>query len=84
MFKAKVTVTLKPEILDVQGRTISESLQHLEINDVSEMRVGKYFEFNIDSSNEDTAKAEVNKLSDQLLANPVIEDYEVELIGLSA
>jgi phosphoribosylformylglycinamidine synthase len=69
-----VDVVLKPEILDPQGQAIVGALGRLGITGVSDVRQGKHFELEVDESVTD---AQLQKLADTLLANPVIENFEV-------
>lgn len=78
--KAKVHVTLKNGVLDPQGAAITSALGHLGFNDVAGVRVGKYIELDLMESNADDAKAAVEKMCEKLLANTVIEKYQVELV----
>jgi phosphoribosylformylglycinamidine synthase PurS subunit len=77
--KAKVYVTLKPGILDPQGKAIQHSVELLGFGDISDVRQGKYFEIAL---NDDLAAAEaqtaVSRIAAEVLSNPVIEDYRVE------
>ncbi|MGA8968914.1 MAG: phosphoribosylformylglycinamidine synthase subunit PurS [Pseudolabrys sp.] len=79
--KARVTVTLKSGILDPQGNAIEGALRSLGIVGVSSVRQGKVFDIEIDGS--DRAKAEMllKQAADKLLANTVIENYRVEVMG---
>lgn len=77
MFKAKINVTLKESVLDPQGKTILNALGTLGINGVQDIRVGKYFVLNLDTSNQAEAEEHVRKICDKLLVNPVIEKYEL-------
>ncbi|MBI2167613.1 MAG: phosphoribosylformylglycinamidine synthase subunit PurS [Candidatus Omnitrophica bacterium] len=77
MFKAKINVTLKESVLDPQGKTILNALGTLGINGVKDVRVGKYFVLNLDTSNRAQAEEHVRKICDKLLVNPVIEKYEL-------
>jgi phosphoribosylformylglycinamidine synthase len=77
--KAKVFVTLKPSILDPQGKTITGALQSLGYDDVQDVRQGKYFELDIVAETVEKAKALASEVADKLLANPVIESYRVEI-----
>jgi phosphoribosylformylglycinamidine synthase len=80
--KAKVYVTLKPGVLDPQGKAIHHSVELLGFGGVSDVRQGKYFEVLLDSSfSEADAKAEAEKIAKDVLANPVIEDYRVEVVN---
>lgn len=78
--KAKVFVTLKPSVLDPQGTAIQHSVELLGHTGISEIRQGKYFEIKMnDGVSEAEAKAAAEKIAGDVLANPVIEDYRVEL-----
>ncbi|MDD4527145.1 MAG: phosphoribosylformylglycinamidine synthase subunit PurS [Candidatus Margulisbacteria bacterium] len=76
MFKVKVEVMLKDDVLDPQGKTVSRSLDHLGYKGLSHMKIGKYIEFMIDNNDEATVRAQVEKMSKEVLSNPVIEKYE--------
>ena len=77
--KAKVYVTLKPSILDPQGKTVAGALQMLGYDAVRDVRQGKYFELDIDAETEQQARSLAREMADRLLANPVIESYRVEV-----
>ncbi len=77
--KAKVFVTLKPSILDPQGKTITGALHSLGYDDVQDVRQGKYFELDIAAETADQARTLASEVADKLLANPVIESYRVEI-----
>jgi phosphoribosylformylglycinamidine synthase subunit PurS len=79
--KARVTVTLKTGILDPQGKAIEGALRSLGVAGVASVRQGKVFDIEIEGS--DTAKAEalLKQAADKLLANTVIENYRVEVVG---
>ena len=77
--KAKVYVTLKPSILDPQGKTIAQALQAMGYQSVQDVRQGKYFELELDAGSADEARTVVAKVADRVLANPVIESYRVEV-----
>ncbi|NNE98037.1 MAG: phosphoribosylformylglycinamidine synthase subunit PurS [Pyrinomonadaceae bacterium] len=78
--KAKVYVTLKPSVLDPQGKAIRHSAELLGFEDIAEIRQGKYFEIALGSElSESEAKNTAEKIAKDVLANPVIEDYRVEL-----
>ena len=78
--KAKVTVTLKQGVLDPQGQAIENALFALGYEDVENVRQGKIIEFDLSETDVSKAKAEVNKMCEDLLANTVIETYSVELV----
>ncbi|HUS08355.1 MAG TPA: phosphoribosylformylglycinamidine synthase subunit PurS [Bryobacteraceae bacterium] len=79
--KARVYVSLKPSVLDPQGQTIRASLQSHGHSTISEVRQGKFFEISL-AAEGDRAKAaaEIEAIARDVLANPVIEDYRVELL----
>ncbi len=78
--KAKIFVTLKPSVLDPQGKAIHHALETIGYNDIVEVRQGKYFEIALsDSLSSEEARATVERIARDVLANPVIEDYLIEL-----
>ena len=78
-FTAHVNVMLKPGIADPQGQTIEKALPVLGYDGVDDVRVGKRIELRLDASDESDARAQLDAMCKQLLANPVIESYEVDL-----
>lgn len=76
--RARVTVRLKAAILDPQGRAVQATLHRLGHDDVADLRVGKIIEFTLDGTPDDAA-AKVQRLADEVLSNPVMEDVEIEL-----
>jgi len=80
--KARVFVSLKPSVFDPQGHTIVEALHSLGYGDVADVRQGKYFEIALeDSADEQMARESVSRLAREVLSNPIIEDYRVEIEG---
>jgi phosphoribosylformylglycinamidine synthase subunit PurS len=80
--KAKVYVTLKPGVLDPQGKAIHHSVELLGFEKITDIRQGKYFEIVLDNDLPETeAKTAVEKIAKDVLANPVIEDYRVEIVN---
>lgn len=80
--KATVRVRLKTEVLDPQGDAVRRALGKLGFDGVKGVRIGKLIEIEIDeahSKNKEDLKARLAKMADEMLANPVIEDYEVEV-----
>ncbi|WP_226584381.1 phosphoribosylformylglycinamidine synthase subunit PurS [Halobacillus litoralis] len=73
MRKVKIYITLKEGVLDPQGKAVQNSLQSLQYNNVQDVRVGKYMEVLLEES--ENLDEQINRMCDQLLANPVIEDY---------
>ena len=78
--KFSVTVTLKKDVLDPQGKVVQNTLQNLGMNNLNSVRQGKYFEIEIDSNDEIEAKKKVDDMCKKLLANLIIEDYKVNKI----
>ncbi|HEY0429591.1 MAG TPA: phosphoribosylformylglycinamidine synthase subunit PurS [Pyrinomonadaceae bacterium] len=80
--KAKVYVTLKPGVLDPQGKAIHHSVELLGFEKITDIRQGKYFEIALDADlPEPEARAAAEKIAKDVLANPVIEDYRVEIVN---
>jgi phosphoribosylformylglycinamidine synthase subunit PurS len=77
--KATVLVRPKPGILDPEGKAVENSLRHLGFS-VDEARVGRLVDLEVESSDPDQARAEVERMCAELLANPLIESYEIELV----
>jgi phosphoribosylformylglycinamidine synthase len=78
--RATVLVRPKPGILDPQGEAVSSALGHLGFS-VSDARVGKVIDLEVTASDEPAARAEVEKMCERLLANPLIESYEIEIMA---
>lgn len=79
--KAKVYVTLKPSVLDPQGKAIHHSVELMGFEHIEDIRQGKYFEIALDGDiSADQAQDAVAKIAGDVLANPVIEDYRVEIV----
>ena len=78
--KAKVYVTLKKGVLDPQGKTIHHAVQTLGYQSITDVRQGKYFELELkDDLSKDAARSEAERLARDVLSNPVIEDFRVEI-----
>lgn len=78
--KAKVYVTLKPGVLDPQGKAIHHSVELLGYENIKDVRQGKYFEVELSGNLSETEAGEIaGKIAKDVLANPVIEDYRVEI-----
>ncbi|MEX2602094.1 MAG: phosphoribosylformylglycinamidine synthase subunit PurS [Balneolaceae bacterium] len=80
MYKAKVNVTLRKSILDPKGKASHHALQNLGLNEITNVRIGKLIELDIDTDNESEAEKLADKACTQLLANEVMEDYQIELV----
>lgn len=80
--KAKVYVTLKPSVLDPQGKAIHHSVELLGFDKIRDIRQGKYFEIQLtDNLSESEAIQTATQIAKDVLANPVIEDFKVEVIN---
>ncbi len=79
--KARVTVTLKSGVLDPQGKAIEGALKSLGIAGVSSVRQGKVFDIELASTDKKAAESALKIACEKLLANTVIENYRVEVIG---
>ena len=79
--KARVHVTLKTGVLDPQGKAIGHALQALGFAGIGEVRQGKFIEIDLAETDRTRAKATVDQMCQKLLANTVIENYAVELVG---
>ncbi|MGH9906385.1 MAG: phosphoribosylformylglycinamidine synthase subunit PurS [Pyrinomonadaceae bacterium] len=78
--KANVYVNLKPGVLDPQGKAIQHSVELLGYGGVSDIRQGKYFQISLDNSlGEEQARESLARMAREVLSNPIIEDYRVEI-----
>ena len=78
--KARVYVSMKPSVLDPQGQTIRSALAGLGHTSIASVRQGKYFEITLEPGvDRERASAEIEQIAHDILANPVIEEYRVEL-----
>ncbi|MGC8861911.1 MAG: phosphoribosylformylglycinamidine synthase subunit PurS [Armatimonadota bacterium] len=78
MTKVNVYVTLKPSLLDAQGKVVQGALENLGYSNVAGVRIGKYIELEIDDG-DNRLEQQVDEMCRKLLANPVIEDYRFEI-----
>lgn len=78
--KAIVNISLKAGVLDSQGKAVHHALESLHFDNVNDVRVGKQIILKLDENDETKAKEDVTKMCEELLANTVIEDYEIEII----
>lgn len=76
MHQVRVTIRLKPSLLDSAGRTVKGSLEAMGFSEVADARIGKIIELQVNTLDEDRLKAMCTKL----LANPVTEDFTIEVI----
>lgn len=80
MLKAIVYVTLRESVLDPQGSAVNGALHTLGYDEVKEVRIGKYMELSLDTSDRKQAEERVTEMCEKLLANTVIEDYRYEIV----
>ena len=78
--KARVTVMLKEGVLDPQGEAVKHALNSLKYNKVESVRQGKVIEIRLDETSEVRATKSIQEMCEKLLANTVIESYEIEII----
>ena len=78
--KFSVTVTLKKDVLDPQGKVVQNTLQNLGMDNLKSIRQGKYFEIETNDANQETAKKKIDDMCKKLLANLIIEDYKINII----
>ena len=78
--KFSVTVTLKKDVLDPQGKVVQNTLQSLGMENLKNVRQGKYFEIEIDDQNKDMAEKKVDDMCKKLLVNLIIEDYKINKV----
>lgn len=79
MYRAIIVVTLRKTILDPQGKAIEHALHSMNLSKISDLRVGKHIEMNIESNNFEEAKKITEEACKQLLGNPVMEDFKFTL-----
>ena len=75
MFRSKITVTLRPSILDPQGKAVELGMHSLGYQSVGHVRIGKFIEMNVDAKDRQTAERVTKEVCEKLLANPVMEDF---------
>jgi phosphoribosylformylglycinamidine synthase len=80
-FEARVEVTHLPGVLDPQGATVERALPALGYTNVTNVRIGKAIRLIVDAVDEQAARAQVEEMCERLLANPVIEAYDIEVLA---
>ena len=78
--KFSITVTLKKDVLDPQGKVVQNTLQNLGMNNLKSVRQGKYFEIEINDQDVKKAEKKIDDMCKKLLANLIIEDYKIKKI----
>ena len=76
--KILATVTLKKDVLDPQGKVVSQTLKNMGYKNIVDVRQGKYFEIELNETNKERAKIVAEEISKKLLTNNVIEDYTIK------
>lgn len=79
-YNAKIYVTLRPSVLDPAGTAVQSGLVQLGYDNVDGVRIGKYIELTLHAANQAEAESQLDVMCDQLLANPVIENYRFEVL----
>lgn len=78
-YHSQIYVTLRNSVLDPAGTAVESGLHQLGYEGVEQVRIGKYIELTLEAANQDHAQQQLDQMCDQLLANPVIENYCFEL-----
>ncbi|WP_457652339.1 phosphoribosylformylglycinamidine synthase subunit PurS [Rhodocaloribacter sp.] len=84
MYKANIRITLRPSILDPQGKAVHHALKNLGFDTVDQVRMGKYVEMWIETDDEAEARRVAREACEKLLANPVMEDFDITLEPVAA
>jgi phosphoribosylformylglycinamidine synthase subunit PurS len=79
--KLRVLVRLKPGILDVQGAAVKRALDGLGFSDLHDLRIGKVVDLDVDAPTDEAARHRVDEMCKKLLANPILEDYTIEIVS---
>jgi len=83
LYLSKITVTLRKSILDPQGKAVEHSIESLGFKNIKDTRIGKYIELTLEANSEAEAKKTTEEVCKKLLANPVMEDYEFQVLNLN-
>jgi phosphoribosylformylglycinamidine synthase PurS subunit len=78
-YQALIYVTLRPSVLDPAGTAVQSGLHHMGFAGVEQVRIGKYIQVTLTAEDEATARQQLDQMCDQLLTNPVIENYHFDL-----
>ena len=78
--KFSVKVTLKPDVLDPQGKVVQQTLQNMGMDTLKNLRQGKYFEIEVNDNDETKAKNKIKEMCTKLLANLIIEDFKISKV----
>ncbi len=77
MLKGVITVMLQPNVLDVQGQAVQGALKHLGFESVEQVRIGRQIEMILPTEDHEMARTQLKEMAEKLLANPVIEDFQI-------
>ena len=78
--KFAVTITLKKDVLDPQGKVVGQTLKNIGIENLKSIRQGKFFEIDLDESDSNKVEMKVKEMCEKLLANQIIEDFQIKKI----
>jgi phosphoribosylformylglycinamidine synthase PurS subunit len=81
-FRAAIRIQLRKQILDVQGKTVENALHSLNFDHLTDVHIGKYVELTVAATSKDAALASVEDACKKLIANPIMEDYQIDLVEL--
>ena len=79
MLKGVITVMLQPNVLDVQGQAVQGALKHLGFESVKQVRIGRQIEMILPTEDHEMARTQLKEMAEKLLANPVIEDFQIDI-----
>ena len=79
MLKGVITVMLQPNVLDVQGQAVQDALKHLGFESVEQVRIGRQIEMILLTEDHEIARTQLKEMAEKLLANPVIEDFQINI-----
>ena len=79
--KFSVTVTLKEDVLDPQGKVVSQTLKNMGMSNLIQIRQGKFFEIDLNEKDTTKAQSQVKEMCEKLLANQIIEDFKINKTG---
>lgn len=79
-FRAAIRIQLRKQILDVQGKTVENALHSLNFNEIQDVHIGKYVELTVNAASKDAAFATVEDACKRLIANPIMEDFSIDLV----
>ncbi len=77
--KFSVTVTLKKDVLDPQGKVVGQTLKNMGVKNLNQIRQGKFFEIDLSEENSTKGKNQVKEMCEKLLANQIIEDFKIKI-----